>query len=244
MLRPGLRELVAGRAAQRVFGLKVGDPLVLPDGDWRIVGVFSAGGSILESQLIADAPTLQAAVGSTGYGVVLAQLTSPAAYKRLQVWLTSNPSLPVTVERQTDHDLRGIVGLQRFFTAMAVGVAAMLALGALLGLVNIMFGAVSARVQEIATLRAIGYGSLPVALSVVLESVLLCLTGAALGALAAWLSADGALRVTGAGVFSSVVSGRLLVLGVAWALTLALLGSLFPAVRASRLTVVNALRRA
>jgi putative ABC transport system permease protein len=241
MFVPGLRELVIGRAAQRVFGLQVGDPLVLPNGDWRIVGVFTVGGGILESSLIADAPTLRAAMGSSESGEVVAQLESPSSFSTLQAWLSSNPQLTVTAERQVDHDLRGIAGLQGFFTVMALGVTAMLALGALFGVVNIMHGAVSARAGEIATLRALGYRSLPIALSVVLESVLLCLTGAALGAAAAWLLSDGRFAATGAGVFASVVSPRLLALGVAWALALALLGSLFPAVRAGRLTVAAAL---
>jgi putative ABC transport system permease protein len=241
MLRPGLHELVIGRAAARVFGLKLGDPLVLPDGDWRIVGVFTAGGGILESQLIADAPTLQASIGSSDFAAVLAQLTRPDTFQELQAWLTSNPKLQVTVERQTDHDLHGIAGLRRFFTVMALGVAAMLTLGALFGVVNIMYGAVSARAREIATLRAIGYGAFPIVLSVGLEAALLCLMGAALGSGAAALSADGRLSATGAGVFASVVSLRLLGVGVAWALVLALLGSVFPALRAGRLTVAAAL---
>jgi putative ABC transport system permease protein len=79
-------------------------------------------------------------------------------------------------------------------------------------------------------------------ISVVLESVLLSLLGAALGACAAWLFAEGKLNATGAGVFASTISARLLATGLAWALALAVLGSLFPALRAGKLTIADAVR--
>ncbi len=117
----------------------------------------------------------------------------------------------------------------------------MMTLGALFGTVKLMYAAVSARTREIATLRAIGYQPLPVALSVLLETTTLALTGALLGAAVAWLLFDGKHTIQSRNVFDLSVSGHLVALGIAWALVLAVLGSVPPAIRAARCSVRDAL---
>ena len=61
--RPGRYEIVVGKGAQDQFeGLKVGDRITLPSGDWLIIGTFESNGSILESELITDVNTLISAM--------------------------------------------------------------------------------------------------------------------------------------------------------------------------------------
>jgi putative ABC transport system permease protein len=117
----------------------------------------------------------------------------------------------------------------------------MMTLGALFGTVKLMYAAVSARTREIATLRAIGYQSLPVALSVLLETTTLALAGALIGAAAAYLLFDGKHTTQTRNVFDLSVSGHLIALSIAWALMLAILGGVPPAVRAARRSVRDAL---
>src|SRR5262249_6143173 len=83
-----------------------------------------------------------------------------------------------------------------------------------------------ARTREIATLRVLGFGSMSVAISVLLEAVLLALVGAALGTLAAWLAFDGRVVYSGT-VFRFDVSVMLVALGLAWGVAIALLGGVF-----------------
>ena len=116
-----------------------------------------------------------------------------------------------------------------------------MALGAFFGTMKIMYAAVRMRTREIGTLRAIGFGSVDVAVSVVVEAMLLALLGAALGTLAAWLAFDGRVVYSG-GVFRLHVSATLVAAGLAWGAIIALLGGLFPAIRAGRLTTTQALR--
>lgn len=99
----------------------------------------------------------------------------------------------------------------------------------------------SIRAREIATLRAIGYEPLPLALSVLLETMTLALTGALIGAAAAWLLFDGKHTTAARNVFDLSVSGHLIALGVAWALVLAVLGGVPPAIRAARRSVIDVL---
>ena len=239
--RPGARELIVGVGAARKFGLGVGSQIRLRDGSWPVVGVFSCGTDLIESHLVGDALTLMGARRGAGFAQVIAQLASPNAYPALSKWLVENPSLSVAVERKSDYDRRALGAYATFFARMAYVVGAIMALGALFGVLKVMYGAVRARTREIGTLRALGFGAAPVALSVLLEASLLAAMGALIGAVLAWTIFDGRdIWVWGA--FKLRVPPSLWLLGVAWALITALLGGLLPAVRAGRLTPVEALR--
>ncbi len=241
MFRAGTRELVIGVGAARKFGLGVGSEVRLRDGAWPIVGVFSCGGDIIESYLVGDAATVMAARRRAGFAQVIVQLVDAKAYPEFRTWLMDNPALAVSVERKTDYDLRTVGASTAFFTRMAYVIGVIMALGALLGIVKIMYGAVRARTREIGTLRAIGFSATSVVLSVLAEAMLLGVIGAVLGAAIAWLLFDGRdLWVWGA--FKLRVSSALWVLGLVWALITSLLGGLFPALRAGRLPPAEALR--
>lgn len=241
MFGAGLRELAVGVGAARKFGLRVGSEVRLRDGKWRIVGVFSCGADIIESYLVGDALTVMAARRSPGFAQVIVQLTDTQAYAGFQKWLRENPAIDVSVERKTDYDLRVVGADTSFFTRMSYIIGVMMALGSLFGVVKIMYGAVRSRTREIGTLRAIGFGSTPVALSVLLEASLLGAVGAVVGATIAWLIFDGReMWVWGA--FKLHVSPHLWLLGLAWAITTSLLGGLVPALRAARLPPSEALR--
>jgi len=241
MFRTGTRELVVGVGAARNLGLGVGSEVRLRDGKWPIVGVFSCGGDIIESYLVGDARTVMAARRRAGFAQVIAQLVDAKAYPEFQTWLTENPALSVSVERKTDYDLRTAGVSTAFFTRMAYVIGAIMALGALFGIVKIMYGAVRARTREIGTLRAIGFGATPVVMSVLAEAALLGAIGALLGSAIAWLIFDGRdMWVWGA--FKLCVSPALWLLGLVWALITSLLGGLFPALRAGRLPPADALR--
>jgi len=241
MFRAGARELVVGVGAARKFGLTVGSEIRLRDGQWPIVGVFSCGADIIESYLVGDAITVMAARRRAGFAQVFVQLVDAKAYPGFQKWLMENPALSVYVERKTDYDRRELGMNTAFFTRMAYVIGAIMALGALFGVVKIMYAAVRARTREIGTLRAIGFGATPVALSVLLEAALLGTIGALIGTAIAWLILDGR-EVWVWGAFKLQVSPFLWVLGIVWALITSLLGGLFPALRAGRLPPFEALR--
>jgi putative ABC transport system permease protein len=237
----GQHELTIGMAAARVFNLRVGDLIPLPGGTWPIVGSFTDGGSTLEGLFLADADTVLAAGRTTGYGSVLVQLESPDAFAAFSQWVSTNPALKESAEPLTGYLQRGAHQFSAFFTALAYAVGFIMALGALFGTVKLMYAAVSVRTREIATLRAIGYEPLPIALSILLETMTLALTGALIGSTVAWLLFDGKLTIQARNVFVLSVSGNLFALGVAWALVLAVLGGLPPAIRAARCSVSDAL---
>ena len=245
LFRPGLHEIIVGVGAEHVFGLKVGDRIIMPDGEWPIVGSFSAGGGILEGELMGDAATVMSAIRrTTDFSSVLVDLESPAAFDDFKRWVMSNPALSLTAERQSDYYRRVARLYSGFFTAVAYVVGVIMALGALFGSVKILHATVDSRAREIATLRAIGYEAFPVATSVVLEAVVLSLIGALLGAWIARILFDGRLEAIFNQVFTLSISPSLVALGLGWALLLAVLGGLAPALRSARLPVAEALRQA
>jgi putative ABC transport system permease protein len=247
MFKPGLRELLVGRGAFEEFsGVALGDEIQLRDSRWTVVGVFESDGDINESSLVADAATLLSAYQRTAVNSVTVRLASAAAFDEFKAALTTNPTLSVSVERESDFYRRQSAEAGDVFRIVGAAVAIFMGLGAIFAALNTMYSAVSVRGREIATLRAIGFGAGGVVVSVLVESLLLALLGASLGAAISWVLFNGNTVMLGDSVSSLVfkmqVTPALLGLGMALAVGVGLVGGLFPAVRAARLPVATALR--
>jgi putative ABC transport system permease protein len=245
---PGRFELLVGRSSQRQFaGLNVGDKLRLADAEWPIVGVFEDGGGAIESELWADLPMLQAAF-RLGPDVrsVRVKPSSSAAEARFQAALKAAPNLGVYALRESQYYermARDLLGTVRFF---GVPLLIIMGVGAVFGALNTMYGAVAARVREIGTTRAIGFGAFPVGAAVVGESVLLALAGSVFGVGTIYLALNDLQANTNflgntQFAFHFVVPANLMFEAVLGALAIGLLGGLLPALRAGRMPVSQAL---
>ena len=250
MFRPAVRELIAGVGAARQFrGLGIGSMVHLRNADWTVVGTFTSNGDVHESELLADVDTVGSWVERSGYSSAVALLTDPAEFARFKDALTTDPQLKVDVQREPDYYAAQSKQLTQIINVVGKTVAIIMAIGAMFGALNSMYSAVAARGLEIATLRAIGFGALPVLLSVMIEALLLALIGGIIGASLAWLFFNGHSVSTLGGAFAQVVfqltvTPTLIATGVIWACIIGLLGGLFPALRAARLPVAEALRAA
>ena len=247
MFEPGLKEIIVGRSAQIEFeGLELGNEVVLRDGPWRVVGIFESGGTANEATIFADVDTLLSAYQRTVYNAVKVQLESPDAYDQFRDALMADPTLSVNVMRETDYYAGVTEGIETLFFVITFVVGGIMASGAFFAALNTMYSAVSARTVEVATLRALGFGSVSVVVSVLAEALLLALLGSAVGALAAALLFNGNTISLGGGVGSIAAEMRIdtpvLVGAVVWASAVGLLGGIFPAVRAARLPIATALR--
>lgn len=251
LFRPALHELIVGRRAQYAYeGLSVGDRVPFQNDEWTVVGVFdSEPASALESEVMTDAESLLSALQRNWFQSVSLLLDArPDSFERVQRALAADPALHVSVRAERDYLAAQSRGLGLVLKFVAYFVGSVMAAGTLFSCLNIMYSSVSARALEISTLRAIGFGGSLVALSVILEALMLALLGATLGASIAWLCFDGhtASMISGPRsslVFSLMVTPSLVVLGVVWACVIGLLGGLLPAWRAARLPVAAALRK-
>lgn len=242
MFRPGTHELVVGLLAQSKFkGMSVGDKVTMPNGEWPIVGMFATG-DLLDGVLVGDTETVLQAMRHNSYNTIAVRLASPGLFPAFRTALTKNPILSVDVMRLSDWNARLGADSASFFHVLIYGVSIILAVGALFGCFNTMYAAVETRGREIATLRALGYGSFAVALSVILEASLLSVAGSLIGALIAWTLYDGVQGGMGWDFFRLTVSPAMFGMAILWALAVSILGGLLPSLRAARWTVADALR--
>lgn len=249
MFRPAVRELIAGIGAAKQFkGLTVGNVLHFRDADWTVTGLFTSGGDIHESELIADVDTVGSSLEyGSAFSSVVALLDSAGGFGKFKDALTTDPRLKVDVQREPDYYASQSKQLSDLIDKFGRIVGVIMGIGALFGALNSMYSAVGSRVQEIATLRAIGFNATPVLLSVLIETLLLSLIGGVIGAALAWFFFNGHSTSTLGSTFSQVVfqlrvTPSLLSLGVIWACAIGMIGGLFPALRAARLPVAEALR--
>jgi putative ABC transport system permease protein len=248
MFRPAVRELIVGKSALAQFrGLELGRHLIFHDSEWTVVGIFETNGDSHESELMADAETALSAYRRNLFQDVIVMLDSPSSFEAFKGALTTNPTLSVDVKRETEYYAEQSKQLNKLLFFVAYVVGGIMAIGAVFGALNTMYSAVSYRSLEIATLRAIGFGALPVVFSVFVEALMLALIGGVLGALAAWIFFNGnSVNTLGANftqiVFRLTVTPPLAMSGILLACAIGVLGGLFPAIRAARLPIAAALR--
>ncbi len=248
LFRPGLHELIVGQSLKTRYGLDIGSHLSFQNGDWQVVGVFASNGpDLLDSEILTDAQTLLSAYQRNWFQSVTVRLAGPGSFDQLKRALTADPTLHVDVYVESAFRAAQSRILNMILKWIGYFIGGMMAAGALFGALNSLYAAVSTRSLEIATLRAIGFGSGSVVASVLAEALLLSVGGALLGALCAWIFFDGhvsSMMVSGLEppiAFAMSVTPGLIVLGIVWACVIGLIGGLFPAIRAARLPVARAL---
>jgi putative ABC transport system permease protein len=243
----GLRELVVGRGAQHQFrGIAVGNKIRLGSQEWSVVGAFESGDSH-ESELWADAEVVASTYNRKSFQSVTVKLPPGDGLKRLTAALAADPRLKLDVLTTHDYYSKQSEQLEKLITILGTVIGTIMAIGAVFGALNTMYAAVAGRAREIATMRALGFRGLPVVVAIMLETMLLALLGGLLGAAIAWVLFNGHTVSTLGQNFSQVVfqfrvSPALLWTGLKWALGIGLVGGLFPALRAARLPVTEALR--
>ena len=191
--RPGTNEIIVGRSTIAQFaGLDLGSMQRWGEGTWEVVGVFEAGGTIAESEIWCDARVLQPAYRrADSFQSVMAQLESAETFESFRDALTSDPRLDVMVEREDEYYAGQSQVMHGIITGIGTVIATLMGFGAVFGAINTMYSAVASRTREIATLRALGFGGLPVVISVMLESVLLSVAGGVFGGLIAYAGFNG-----------------------------------------------------
>ena len=250
-LTSGTNEAITSRSiAERFQNCGLGEKLNINGVDFTIVGLFEAGGSTAESEVWTDVNNLNAArkMPAEIYSIVMLQSASQnardAIVDRIKKSNDEFKDLDVKNEKEFFQDqLKAIRVIQYIGYALAV----FLSLGASFGAANTMYSAVASRAREIGTLRALGFQRRTILASFLFESVALCLIGGILGCLAT-VPLNGMTSGTNNPMMFSEVTfafhfgPRVLLQGILLATAMGLLGGLFPAVRAIRMTIIQALR--
>ncbi len=247
---PGINELIVGKNVPSTYaGLNLGDTIRFGGGDWKVVGVFDAGGSSFDSEVWCDSRVLSQVYKRPEniFSSITARLTSPAALSQLKDALSADPRMQVQVDREIDYYEKQSRGLTTLITVLGTLVAGVMGIGAIFGALNTMYSAVSERSREIATMRAIGFGAAAIIFSFIFEALFISFIGGLVGC-AAVLPLNGFTTSTmNMQTFSHLafafrVTPALLGIGVLFALLMGLVGGVPPAIRAARRPVVLALR--
>jgi putative ABC transport system permease protein len=250
MFQFGTNEVVVGRGAMVNFqGLTLGSTIHSGQNTWQVVGIFETDGSIAETEIWCDNHVLQGAYrrGNT-YQTVLARLDSSQSFDTFKDWLITNPQVNLQVRREVEYYAQQSRALTTLIRNVGFSIAVLMGIGAVFGAILTMYTAVSTRAREIATLRALGFNTASVVVSVMSESLALAAIGGAIGGVLAYVAFNGYQTSTmNFSTFSQVafafqVTPRLLTMGLSYALIMGMIGGLFPALRAARLPIPSALR--
>lgn len=249
-LKLGTNEIVVGKnAANAYVGLDVGATVKIGGRDWLIVGILDAGGSALDSEIWCDATLLsQAFQRPVGvFQSVTAHLVDKTRLEAFASTINGDPRMTSQVDRETTYYEKSSQQLTLLILGIGVPVVIIMAVGSVFGALNTMYTAVAERGREIATLRAIGFGSGNVIASFTMEALLISAVGGILGCIIV-LPVNGlATGTMNFQTFSHMsfafrITPELLASGFAFALAMGILGGLPPAVRAARMPVGAALR--
>jgi putative ABC transport system permease protein len=247
---PGKFEVIVGRGAVKQFaGLEVGSKLRWGTTEWTVMGIFADRGSVAESEIWTDATVLQGAYNrGTSYQSTRVKLTSVDAMQSFKDALTSDPRLNVKVFSEKQFYEEQSHTLQTLVKYIGTSIAVLMGLGAVFAALNTMYSAVASRTREIATLRALGFGSGPVVVSVLAEALLLGLIGGLIGMAISYFAFNGLQASTmNFSTFSQItfaftVTPKLLIQALIYALILGFIGGLLPSLRAAKLPITTGLR--
>ncbi len=249
MFRTGTQELLVGAAASRQFaGLEIGNQVRLQNGDWTVVGTFAGGNGSRESEVVADALAVMSTYKLDAFNSMTLALESPDALTRVKEGVARDPTVLVEVRAEPEYLAAASGRASRMLRLVAYAIGSIMALGAVFAALNSMHSAVTARSVEIATLRAIGFASSAVAISILIEALVLALLGAVVGVAIAYAAFNGTTISTLGGalwdsqlVYSLTITRSVTASAVVLACALGLLGCILPAVRAARLNIADAL---
>ncbi len=247
--QPGKGECIVSRNLSRIFkGAQIGGLLQFGEKEqYRVVGIFTAGGSAAESEVWADFTDVQRNTGRTGtVSCVQLRAASPQDLDALKKTIDGDTQFRLEAKNEIEYYASQNTS-GAFLKAAGTLIAVLLTFGAMFAAANTMFAAVKSRTREIGTMRALGFSQFDILVSFLSESLILCFLGGALGVLATLPLSALTIETSNFNTFAAMtISFRFgpLVLGTAIIMTLLMgvFGGMFPAIRAVRLDVIRALR--
>jgi ABC-type antimicrobial peptide transport system permease subunit len=248
----GSSEIIAGqRIAGSFQGCGLGETVRFGSRDWTVVGLFDAGKSGFESELWGDVDQLMQAYGRPVYSSLTLRLQEPVTQNlvALKERVESDPRLTSEVFSEETYYENQTRTMSIFIAILGNVISALFSLGAIVGAMITMYATVAGRIVEIGTLRALGFKRRSILASFLIESILLSLLGGAMGVALATLTQFLTVSTTNWDTFSEVafsfaMNPTIVAAGMIFAAVMGLVGGFLPAVRASRMGIVDALRTA
>ena len=247
---PGADEVVIGKSIQgRYKGMNVGDSFELKKNrPMKVVGVFTDDGSAFESEVWADVHAVRQAFGRPGsVSSVRVRLDSPSKYDAFKALVEGDRQMGLVAMRESDYVEKQSQATGMLLKVLGGMVAFFFGVGAMIGATITMNAQVAGRTREIGTLRALGFSKASILFSFLVESLVLSIVGGLVGAVAATAMKAVKITMLNFGTFTEIVFGfeptpQIIVSAVVLSAFMGLLGGFLPAIRAARVSPVEAMR--
>ncbi len=246
---PGKRELVvSSRMAGRFANFDLGQSFRTSGKELTVVGWFDGGGSAFDSEIWMDADEARSIFDREHYSSILVRLADGASASSLTNRIETDKRLSLRADPEVGYyaaqtKSAGVFVFLGNFLAIAMSI------GAIFAAMNTMYASVGARTREIGTLRVLGYRRRSILISFIIEGAFLALIGGVLGCTAAWglhlyfgTTATMSFESFSEMMFRFRITPALVVKGLIFSVIVGFFGSLLPAIRASRLPVIAALK--
>jgi len=246
----GSTEVMVGASIVRRFkDTGIGETLRYGMREWRVVGIFDAGSTGFSSEIWGDADQFMQAFRRNGYSSVIFGLQDPSTFQNVKSHLENDPRLTVDAKRENQYYADQSEIMAKFLRILGISLTIIFSIGAMIGAMITMYSAVANRTAEIGTLRALGFQRRDILIAFLVESLLLGLLGGTMGLFFASFMQLITISTMNFQTFSELafrfsLNFDIVYMGMAFALIMGFVGGLLPAVRASRMIIVDALRAA
>ncbi|HVN71844.1 MAG TPA: ABC transporter permease [Desulfomonilia bacterium] len=248
MPMPGLAEMAAGASlVKRFSGLTVGSTLRCGLMNWRIVGIMDAGNTAFSSEIWTDANQIMQAFRRPVYSTIIFKLADVDKFDSAKAIIEGDPRLSLMAKRETRFYLDQSEVMAKFLRIVGISLTVIFSLGAIIGAMITMYAAVANRTGEIGTLRALGFQRRAILLSFLMEALFLGIIGGCIGLFFASFMQLITISTLNFQTFSELafkfaLTPTIVTESFAFAVVMGLAGGVLPAVRASRMNIVEALR--
>lgn len=244
----GSTEIIVGTSIARKFkNIAINEKLCCGMRDWRIVGIFDAGSTGFSSEIWGDGDQFMQAFRRPAYSSVIFKLWDSSKFENVKSRIEGDPRLTLEVKRETKYYADQSEVMAKFLRILGISLTVIFSLGAIIGAMITMYSAVANRIAEIGTLRALGFKRRDILIAFLLESLLLGFLGGVMGLFFASFMQLITISTMNFQTFSELafnfsLNFQIIYMGMAFALIMGFVGGVLPAIRASRMIIVDALR--
>ncbi len=250
MPKPGSSEVAAGLSIVKRFNnINIGRNLRFGMRDWNIVGIFDAGNTGYNSEIWGDSDQLMQSFRRPVYSSLIFKLKDSSEFGKLKERIEKDPRMNHEIKRETKYYSDQSEMMAKFLRILGMSLTIIFSLGAVIGAMITMYAAVSSRVAEIGTMRALGFQRRSIMGAFLLESLLLSLAGGIAGLFFASFLQFFTISTMNFQTFSELafsfsLSFNIVLKSLMFSLVMGFIGGVLPALRASRMNIVDALRQA
>ena len=248
MPKPGSAEVIAGESvAKRFSGAGINEKIRFAMQDWTVVGIFDAGKTGYSSEIWGDVDQLMQAFRRPAYSSVLFKLRDSSELPKVRERIENDPRLTLEAKRETKYYADQSEMMAKFLRILGISLTVIFSLGAMIGAMITMYAAVANRTAEIGTLRALGFRRRNILISFLVESMLLGMGGGLIGLLFASFMQFITISTVNWQTFSELafsftLTPEITISSLAFSMIMGFIGGVLPALRASRMNIVDALR--